>query len=88
MLKLVKRPNSPYWIARGTIDGRRIERSTGESDKAAAKRALTGIIAELTAAAIDPEALDCGQNSPRPSPLRWFPVNWWKTRVKTATHPP
>ncbi|MCB1420854.1 MAG: site-specific integrase [Notoacmeibacter sp.] len=55
MLKLVKRPNSPYWIARGTIDGRRIERSTGESDKAAAKRALTGIIAELTAAAIDPE---------------------------------
>lgn len=54
MLKLVKRPGSPFWIARGTVDGRRVERSTGERDKGAAKHAIPGLVAALTASRIDP----------------------------------
>lgn len=54
MLELKRRPGSPYWIARGTIDGRRVERSTGTGDKALAKQRLPAIIAEVTAARIDP----------------------------------
>ena len=48
MLKLIKRPKSPYWIARGTIQGRRVERSTGETAKPAARQALERIIEEET----------------------------------------
>ena len=48
MLKLVKRPKSPYWIARGTINGHRVERSTGETGKARAREALPAIIAEYS----------------------------------------
>ncbi len=54
MLTLVKRRGSPFWIARGTIDGRRVERSTRCRDKGDAKRALPAIIASLAAGAIDP----------------------------------
>ncbi|MEN0088213.1 MAG: tyrosine-type recombinase/integrase [Pseudomonadota bacterium] len=36
MLKPRKRPNTPFYIARGTINGKRIERSTGASTEAAA----------------------------------------------------
>lgn len=46
MLELKKRPKSPYWIARGTINGIRVERSTGETSKARAREVLTAIIAE------------------------------------------
>lgn len=53
MLKLTKRKNSPYWIARGTIKGFRIERSTGEVKKAEAIKKLSEIIAEAEAKAIE-----------------------------------
>ena len=33
MLKLVRRPNSPYWIVRGSVAGIRLEESTGTADK-------------------------------------------------------
>lgn len=49
MLKLVKRKNTPYWIARGTINGHRIERSTGYTGKAEARACIPAIIAECTA---------------------------------------
>lgn len=57
MLTLVKRPGSPYWIARGTINGRRIERSTKESSKADARIILKEILAELTGDQIGPSGL-------------------------------
>lgn len=50
MLELRKRPKSPYWIARGTINGVRIERSTGETSKSKARERLPEIIAEAQAA--------------------------------------
>ena len=46
MLTLVKRPKSPFWIARGTIDGVRVERSTGETSKPEARKRLAEIIEE------------------------------------------
>lgn len=51
MLTLVKRPKSPYWIARGTVDGVRIERSTGETSKPEARKKLAAIIEEARQAA-------------------------------------
>ncbi|MFN3169252.1 MAG: tyrosine-type recombinase/integrase [Hyphomicrobiales bacterium] len=49
MLELVKRPGkSPYWIARGTINGRRIERSTRQTSKVKAREALEAILGEET----------------------------------------
>ncbi|QGM46670.1 tyrosine-type recombinase/integrase [Methylocystis heyeri] len=33
MLKICKRPKSPYWIMRGTVRGQSIEESTGTADK-------------------------------------------------------
>ena len=51
MLELVKRPGkSPYWIARGTINGRRIERSTKQTSKAKAREVLEAIIRAETQA--------------------------------------
>lgn len=50
MLTLVKRPKSPYWIARGTVDGVRVERSTGEASKPEARKKLPAIIEEARAA--------------------------------------
>lgn len=50
MLDLVRRPKSPYWIARGTIDGVRFERSTFETSKPEARRKLAEIVKELQAA--------------------------------------
>lgn len=38
MLKPVKRKGTPFYVARGTIDGRRIERSTGTTVHAIAKQ--------------------------------------------------
>lgn len=49
MLKPVKRPKSPYYVARGTINGQRIERSTGETTLAAAREACERIAAEILA---------------------------------------
>jgi len=33
MLKLVRRPKSPFWIIRGSVGGRRVEKSTGTIDR-------------------------------------------------------
>lgn len=52
MLTLTKRPKSPYWIARGTINGVRVERSTGETSKAEARKKLPSIIQELQTAPV------------------------------------
>lgn len=54
MLDLKKRPKSPYWIARGSIAGHRIERSTGCRDKADAKAALAVLITEAARRTLDP----------------------------------
>lgn len=50
MLKLVRRPNSPYWVARGTINGIRLERSTGEASKPEARKRATEIELEALSA--------------------------------------
>lgn len=55
MLTLTKRPKSPYWIARGTINGIRIERSTGETSKPEARKKLEEIYRETQ---IAPEPSD------------------------------
>lgn len=47
MLKPVKRPKSPYYYIRGTINGVRIERSTGETSKSKAAAQIPDIIAEF-----------------------------------------
>jgi hypothetical protein len=57
MLTLTRRPKSPYWIARGTINGVRFERSTGETSKPEARKKLSAIIEEV-------------QQSPTPSDWR------------------
>lgn len=57
MLKLVKRPKSPFWIARGTINGRRVEVSTGETGKSAAKLRLPAIVARHSAGEIGEDGL-------------------------------
>lgn len=49
MLKLIKRPKSPYWIARGTINGIRLERSTGETSKPEARKKVAEIEREALA---------------------------------------
>jgi len=48
MLKLVKRPGSPFWVARGTINRVRIERSTGCRKKDDARRVADDFAAEET----------------------------------------
>ncbi len=47
MLTLTRRPKSPYWYARGTINGIRIERSTGETSKAEARKKLVDILQDV-----------------------------------------
>lgn len=49
MLKLTKRPKSPYYVARGTIDGKRVEVSTKRTTLPEARAELKRIIAEVTA---------------------------------------
>jgi hypothetical protein len=49
MLELKKRPKSPFWYARGTVAGKRVEVSTKCKRLADAKAALPDIIAELCA---------------------------------------
>lgn len=49
MLTLSRRHKSPYWYARGTINGIRIERSTGETSKSKAREKLPLILAEAQA---------------------------------------
>ncbi|KAA0970277.1 site-specific integrase [Aureimonas fodinaquatilis] len=56
MLELKKRPKSPYWYARGTVGGRRVEISTKCEKLADAKASLPGIIAELCADTYDQQA--------------------------------
>lgn len=47
MLTLTKRPKSPFWIARGTVNGIRVERSTGETTKLEARKKVDAIVKEL-----------------------------------------
>jgi integrase len=47
MLKVVKRPKSPYWYLRGTVKGQSVEESTGTSDKALAEEIRAAREAEL-----------------------------------------
>lgn len=49
MLTLTKRPKSPYWYARGTVNGVRFERSTGETSKPEARKKLAEILQEVQA---------------------------------------
>jgi integrase len=49
MLKPVKRPNSPFYVARGTINGRQIERSTKTDNLRDARKACERIAAEIIA---------------------------------------
>lgn len=49
MLTPKKRPKSPYWVLRGTIDGKRVEVSRKWTTAAEARRAIAGIVAEHTA---------------------------------------
>ena len=57
MLTLTRRPKSPYWYARGTVNGVRVERSTGETSKPKAREKLADILKEVEAEA-QPTALD------------------------------
>lgn len=59
MLKPVKRPKSPYYVARGTINGQRVEKSTGETTLAAARQACERIAAEILAS--DPDQVSKGR---------------------------
>jgi len=56
MLKPVKRKNSPYWIARGSINGNRIEVSTKEKDFQKARAACIHIAAEYASNQADKNA--------------------------------
>ena len=51
-IKLVRRPKSPNWIARGTIRGIRIEESTGTGDKRVAEEIRAKREAELLAQSV------------------------------------
>lgn len=57
MLTLTRRPKSPFWYARGTVNGVRVERSTGETSKPKAREKLSEILKEVEAQAT-PEAKD------------------------------
>lgn len=48
MLEPKRRPKSPYWVLRGTVDGKRVEVSRKWTTAAAARRALPGVLAELS----------------------------------------
>lgn len=54
MLKPVKRPKSPFYVARGTVNGRQIERSTGCAKLADAKVECQRIEDEIRARDADP----------------------------------
>lgn len=56
MLKPVKRKNSPYWIARGSIDGHRIEVSTKEKDYKKARSICIQIASEYVNCSADKNA--------------------------------
>lgn len=51
-LKLVRRPNSPNWVIRGTLRGIRVEESTGTGNKQAADEILVKRAAEILAESI------------------------------------
>lgn len=57
MLTPKRRPKSPYWVLRGTIDGKRVEISRKWTTAAEARRAIPDIIAEHTADQIGDEGL-------------------------------
>lgn len=61
MLKIVQRKNSPYWIARGTINGNRVEVSTKCTSKAEARRAILEITARYSANQIGAKGLTYDQ---------------------------
>lgn len=49
MLKPVKRTGSPFWVARGTVNGIRVERSTGAHSLIEARRLIPSILAQIVA---------------------------------------
>lgn len=57
MLTPKRRPKSPYWVLRGTINGKRVEVSRKWTTAAEARRAIPSIIDEHTADPIDPRKL-------------------------------
>lgn len=61
MLTLKKRPNSPFWIARGTVNGRRVERSTRCRNKHDARKVAEQIERDLASDEIGPEGLRFNQ---------------------------
>ena len=65
MLTLTKRPKSPYWYARGTVNGVRFERSTGETSKPEARKKLAEILQEVQAQA-------------NPAPADWRDISFAK----------
>lgn len=58
MLTLTKRPKSPYWYARGTVNGVRFERSTGETSKPEARKKIAEILQEAQKAQAAPQVSD------------------------------
>ena len=52
MLSLVKRPRSPFWVIRGSIKGRRIEESSGTTDRRLAEEIRAKREAEIFRQAI------------------------------------
>jgi integrase len=58
MLTLTKRAKTPYWVARGTVNGVRFERSTGETSKPEARKKLADILQELQALQATPPPAD------------------------------
>jgi integrase len=48
MLAPKRRPKSPFWILRGTVDGKRVEVSRKWSTAAEARRAIPEVLAELS----------------------------------------
>lgn len=58
MLTLKRRPKSNFWYARGTVNGVRVERSTGETSKPEARKKLAEILEEIQALQIAPPPSD------------------------------
>jgi len=51
-LKLVRRPNTPNWVIRGTLRGVRVEESTGTGNRTAAEEIRAKREAEILKASI------------------------------------
>lgn len=61
MLTPKRRPKSPFWILRGTIDGKRVEVSRKWTSQAEARRAIPSVIAEYSADPVQKSAVTFGE---------------------------